>query len=687
MLLLLIFSACTDKTNYDKNKLGQSRYLYIISEAKDRAGLMNEKGEIVMGIQKREIKKLDAKGHFFAIDNKILFSIRDGIIPLKIDSFTLESTAVFSEKPIFIAKKEKSWMLIGDKGQIINTFNAEEKLIYDALKNYYHIKNDTQSRIFDASTHKLVLTVKSVIGIKEHPKNKNLLQIIKSGEIEIFNADNPQHSYIKEKKETDFILSYLFNSYWNAAADSLPVILASEEEMKDLDNAFETDFKKFSNKKVFGYINQELKPVSETRYSYKQLSEYNPYFNAIQDEKSSKYILWQHGKEQKDLPTFYQVYFSSYPVWIYGITESKTYLPFYKGKVLSAVKSETFLHFGPNYFISCLDDKEGLRELRDSSAKILIAAAKQKFLTIDSKNKKDHCLVGILRLDSFFVFDIKTKEKKFICKGIDELDRLLLLDDEILCIDNRAVFNLKLSKFILPLAEKNSFIKIYGNIGVLQKGILFVEKEGLQFSSGSKIGLRTWINFIDYDGKQIFPGDFNRNYFYSSNSINNQNYETDMLLALNPTIDDNISNNQIYYFDLKGNQIWPKKPMKASKTDFIKNLEDLNRRLKQTEFEKLSITSEKFNENPIQELKELVYTYIYRKSNPKGNIDILIVQESKVNFINLDFEEIENLETVIDLEKKLKKLKTGDLIITANINFFREEDNSPDQKMRILHIK
>jgi hypothetical protein len=130
---ILFFSSCNGKLDYNKRLLEKSKSLYIVNDSDGRYGLMNESGEIVLELAKRSIEKLDKKGHFFAIDETILFSIKNGIIPLKMDAVQLESAVNFINANVFIGRKEKNWLLIGDKGQIINSFDQDEKLVPNLL--------------------------------------------------------------------------------------------------------------------------------------------------------------------------------------------------------------------------------------------------------------------------------------------------------------------------------------------------------------------------------------------------------------------------------------------------------------------------------------------------------------------------------------------------------------------------
>jgi hypothetical protein len=147
----------------------------------------------------------------------------------------------------------------------------------------------------------------------------------------------------------------------------------------------------------------------------------------------------------------------------------------------------------------------------------------------------------------------------------------------------------------------------------------------------------------------------------------------------------NNSNKILYYFDFKGKQIWPKTPLKLLRTDFINNKADLLKRINKSNLDSVALALDKFSQNPTKELKEFIYPFIYRKSNPKGSIDLFIIKENDIHKINLRLEEIENLELGSNQRAVLKNIKSGDIILASNLDY--NADKKPVQQMRVLHIK
>ena len=679
ILLLLMSIACNDSSQVNKKLLEKSKYLYIVEDEKGLLGLMNEKGEIVLNKQKRKIEKLDIKGHYFSIDGNRLFSIKDGFVTIKLDSISLEATYDYFNAPLFIAQNDKKWMLINEKGVVLNSFNVDEKLIPSRLTNHYLVKNGENLKVFSLSTHKLVLTLNSQDQVSEHSKYKNLLLVEKSGKVEIFNSNNPVKSYLVGSSLFSPTSSY-FNTYWKSGADSLPVIIAGESELKDLETAsLKNNLKVLQNQNIFAFVDTNLKLVSDRKYSYLDLTKYNPYLKVFSDEKGKKFINLEIDKVKKAMPVF----LTRQTNWAFATLNNNSYIPLFKGNALPELRTEdVFMIFGPNYLMPIIDSKEGISELRDSSGKIIIPSAKQKFISISLHNQEKNAenLVGLLKKDALFIVDIRNSKTSFVCNGLeDESLELQLLDDNILKINNEALFNLDLNKFILGFDTPNSFAKIV-DIGLLYKDVLYYKRSGFILQN-EKIIKETVVEFINYEGKAIFGADFK---FYDNRKAINRDFEKDMLIALVP-ISPKKSLGQTYYFDLKGKQIWPKNELKSSYIDFINNKAELIERLSKINAETNMILLEKFNANPCKALKEFLNPIIYNKSNPKGRITLLLVYDNDLEEITIDFDDIDGLENNVELKKKLG---AEQFIITADIDFISSEgrDNGA-QKMRILHIK
>jgi hypothetical protein len=684
---ILFFSSCNGKLDYNKRLLEKSKSLYIVNDSDGRYGLMNESGEIVLELAKRSIEKLDKKGHFFAIDETILFSIKNGIIPLKMDAVQLESAVNFINANVFIGRKEKNWLLIGDKGQIINSFDQDEKLVPNLLKNFYHIKNGNQSKIFDALTHKQIISAKSVTGLREHPKNKKLLLIDSLGKLLVFNTERPDKSYSAGLVNSAFTGAAFFDSYWNAGVDSIPVIIASEKEIIAFENAvLSLDAKKLDQFKVFGFVDLNLNPLSNIRYNLNQISPYNSYVRSVYNEKSGKYSLLHKQTGLKEAQEYFIISFTSHPEWVYCAANATSFVPYFKGTALQELKSDLPLTFGPDYLISCSNFKQGRYELRDSSAQIIVPAAAQKFIPVKSfkDNKTTEAgLVGIQRNDSLFVLQLKTLKNHFIGMVSDPVDYISLLDVDLININDWAVYNLKLQKLILPFDDKDGFRNDYGKINRVGNGLISFERKVLFFNEQGALSYESLTNIIKYDGSEIISADFDAYNFYRSNSIENEN---DMLLALMPKVQAvNNSNKILYYFDFKGKQIWPKTPLKLLRTDFINNKADLLKRINKSNLDSVALALDKFSQNPTKELKEFIYPFVYRKSNPKGSIDLFIIKENDIRKINLRLEEIENLELGSNQRAVLKNIKSGDIILASNLDY--NADKKPVQQLRVLYIK
>ncbi len=684
---ILFFSSCNGKLDYYKGLLKKSKFLYIVNDADGRYGLMNESGEIVLELAKRSIEKLDKKGHFFAIDKTILFSLENGIIPLKMDSVQLESAVNFINANVFIGRKEKNWLLIGDKGQILNSFDQNEKLVPNLLKNFYHIRNVNQSKIFDALTHKQIFSAKLVSGLKEHPKNKKLLLIDCFGKLLVFNTERPDKSCSVNSHFSSPARAAFFDFYWNAGVDSIPVIMAPEKEIIAFENAvLSLEAKKLDQYKVFGFVDLNLNPLSNIRYNLNQLSPYNSYVRSVYNEKSGKYSLLHKESGLKEALEYFIISFTSYPEWVYCVANATSFVPYFKGTALQELKSDIPLTFGPDYLISCSNYKQGRYELRDSSAQIIVPAAAQKFIPIKSFKDNETTeagLVGIQRNDSLFVLQLKTLKNHFIGMVSDPVDYITLLDVDLININDWAVYNLKLQKLILPFNSKNSFSNNYEKISRVGNGLISFEIKVLIFNEKGALNYESLINIIKHDGSEIISADFDSYNFYRSNSIENGN---DMLLALMPKGQAvNNSNKILCYYDFKGKQIWPKTPLKQLRTDFITNKADLLKRINKSNLDSVALTLDKFSQNPTKELKEFIYPFVYRKSNPKGSIDLFIIKENDIRKINLRLEEIENLELGTNQKETLKNIKSGDIILAANLDYFAEKKTV--QQMRVLYIK